>query len=109
MKTKKEQQILALVKNPGEEPYIDPRFENTLEAFQQAVGGFIEALYITTDIVLICNEEGRLRGLPYNTTFLGADFYGPVLIVGAHGDEFRSLKSIYVSEMRRLLRGGDRA
>lgn len=34
----KENQILVCIKEPGEEPRIEPLFDNTLEAFQKAVG-----------------------------------------------------------------------
>ncbi|MCI7282657.1 MAG: DUF3846 domain-containing protein [Dysosmobacter sp.] len=40
---------------------------------------------------MICNEEGRLQGLPHNCTFLGVDFVGPILIVGRTGDELTDL------------------
>lgn len=37
---------------------------------------------------MICNEEGRILDLPYNMTFLGHRFCGPILIVGIKGEEF---------------------
>lgn len=37
--------------------------ENTLEAEQKFVGGLIEAVAITEEIDLICNEEFLLQGL----------------------------------------------
>lgn len=87
----KENQILVVVKNPGERAYIDPCFENSLEAFQQAVGGYIETVGFASDVCVICNENGRLMDLPYNCTFLSEDFVGPILIVGVKGDHFCSL------------------
>lgn len=45
------------------------KIEPTLEAMQHAVGGYIEAVHPFQDdpsITLICNEEGKLRGLPRN-------------------------------------------
>lgn len=45
----KENQIMVIIKEPGKEPYIEPLFENTLEAFQTAVGGYIETVTIATD------------------------------------------------------------
>lgn len=99
----KEKQILVIVKKPGEDAYIEPLFDNTLEAFQKAVGGYIEALSFATDACVICNEEGRIMGLPYNYTFLGHDFVGPILIVGIKGDEFSSLRGTLVARMLREL------
>ena len=99
----KEKQILICIKEPGKGPRIEPLFENTLEAFQKAVGGYIETVTLCTDLVLICNEEGRLLDLPYNTTLCGLPFYGPVLAVGVKGDEFASVKGVNVSSVLRLL------
>ena len=39
---------------------------NTLEAFQEAVGGYIETVGLDANAVLVCNEEGKLSGLPAN-------------------------------------------
>lgn len=62
--------------------------ENTLEALQKEVGGYIETVTICTDLVLVCDEEGRLKGKPHNCTFLGCDFVGDLLIVGTDGKQF---------------------
>lgn len=104
-KPAKEAQILICVKYPGEEPRVEPLFDNTLEAFQEAVGGYIEAVTLCSDLVLICNEEGRIRGLPYNTTIAGCQFYGPVLAVGVKYDEFSSLKARHVRFVLEMLGG----
>lgn len=39
---------------------------NDLESMQQTVGGLIETVYLNDDVVLICNEEGKVNGLPPN-------------------------------------------
>lgn len=36
----------------------------TLEAMQGLVGGYIETVEIMDGIVIVCNEEGKLLGLP---------------------------------------------
>lgn len=76
----------AIRKKPGCAPEII-EVENTLEALQQEVGGYIETVSIA-DVVIICNEEGRLCGLPYNCGFVGVDFVGTILVVGRNKDEF---------------------
>lgn len=100
-----ENQILIMIKRPGEEPEVEPLFDNTLEAFQKAVGGYIETVTMCSDLVLICNEEGRLLGLPYNATICGLDFYGTVLAVGVKGEEFCSLKASTIPLITLTLRG----
>ena len=104
-KAAREAQILVCVKYPGEEPRVEPLFDNTLKAFQEAVGGYIEAVTLCTDLVLICNEEGRIRGLPYNTTICDCQFYGPVLAVGTKGVEFGSLKAQHIPMVLQLMAG----
>lgn len=101
-----ENQILVLTKLPGQPAYLDPLFDNKLEAFQEFVGGYIETVTIENDVVVICNEEGRLKGMAPNVTIRGIDFVGPVMIVGAKGDEFASLKSSKVPKLWKMLEEG---
>ena len=82
--------IKGLIKRPGE-PAEMALIENELKAFQKIVGGYIEEVTLTTDLVIICNEEGRLLGLPYNDTVAGIDFYGSLVMVGQDGEEFDDL------------------
>lgn len=80
----------AIYKAPARAPEVI-EVENTLEALQKKVGGYIEAVTIAPDACIVCNEEGWLRGMPYNITFGGVDLVGPILIVGVDGDEFCSV------------------
>lgn len=100
-------QILVAIKKPGELPGLEPLFENNLEAFQKAVGGYIEVVTVASDLVLICNEEGRLLDLPFNATICGLDFYGPVLAVGIKGEGFASIRGSAVPACLKLLNGRD--
>lgn len=77
----------AIYKKPGESPEIID-IDNTLEALQKAVGGYIETLSICSDLCIVCNEEGLLKKMPYNFKLGGHSFLGPVLLVGVKGDEF---------------------
>lgn len=102
-----EKQILVVIKEPGKAPVVDPTFENALESFQAAVGGYIETVTLATDLIIICNEEGRLMGLPHNCNVCGVDFVGTILAVGSKGEDFASLKAQNVPAVLRLL-GGDK-
>ena len=69
--------------------------ENTLEALQNAVDGYIETVpmrFIPPDkAVMIVNEEGRLRGLTMNRTaslYANTLIVGTALVVGVAGEEF---------------------
>ena len=75
--------IKVLVVEPNELPR-EEMIENTLKAKQDLVGGDIE--YVSrdyySDVIFICNEEGKLRGLPFNRA-IGQDIIaGPFIIVG---------------------------
>ena len=61
-------EIDILVVEPGEAPR-PAKAEDTLEAFQQIVGGPIEAgCYLPQRVMLVCNSEGKNMGLPLNRT-----------------------------------------
>ena len=48
---------------------------DSLESMQQVVGGFIEAIYPFEDqeVALVCNEEGKIKGLPLNRALYSPD------------------------------------
>lgn len=92
--------ISALIKRPGEIPR-HVNVSNSLEALQKNVEGYIETITIASDMVIICNEEGRLRNLPYNCTICDVDLVGPIMIVGKDGDEFSDLP-VKWGEMKKL-------
>ena len=82
------------------EPYELPKeiiIDNTLETKQKIVGGDIECVYLQNndDVVLICNEEGKINGMKLNRE-IGYDIIaGPFLVVGDdyENGEFKSLTS----------------
>ena len=65
--------------------------ENTLEALQREVDGYIETVGIAGDACIIVNEEGMINDLPFNLRLFGLQLFGTVLIVGVDGDEFCDL------------------
>lgn len=64
---------------------------NTLDAFQEAVGGNIEAVGLDCGVCLVCNEVGKIEGLPANRRVNGETIAGTFLIVGVEDEEFCSL------------------
>ncbi len=79
--------IRVLIKEPGKAAEMRT-IENTLESLQKIVGGYIETVTMFADLVVICNEEGRIYGLPFNCEFCNVDFCGPIVFVGVDGEEF---------------------
>ena len=82
------EKIYAIIKRPFEPVGRITEISNTLEALQEAVGGYIEVVWITSDMAIICDEEGRIKGLPHNCNIAGFDFVGTILAVGVKGEEF---------------------
>ena len=86
-----EAKIRAIIKRPDEEighvTNISPRLEN----LQNIVGGYIETVTLYSGWTIICNEEGRIRDLPYNCTIDNVDFYGEIIAIGVSGDDFTDL------------------
>lgn len=82
----KEERIRVLIVKPNEVPF-EMIIDNTLEAKQEIVGGYIEAVPLSESAELICNDEGKLIGLPPNRR-LGNDIItGTFIIVGANESE----------------------
>ena len=78
----------VVIVEPGNPPAVS-FIEDSLEAMQKAVGGYIE-LFETTEsgIDLFCNEEGKLSNMEMNRFF--PEFQdivcGPILAIG-HNEE----------------------
>lgn len=96
-----ERGITVIICEPGKLPRID-HIENTLEAMQGIVGGYIETFTFAEDACIVCNEEGRLQGLAPCMKLLGVDFVGTCMVVGVKGEEFCSVpKNVYNLLFRR--------
>lgn len=96
----------VLVVEPYKEPYekeIDPG----LESLQHEVGGDIEVVYPFDDpIGIICNEEGKLEGLPLNRSLRDEDgeiydiLAGTFLVVGLGEEDFQGLSKKQMDKFR---------
>lgn len=82
-------------------PYAYPEritIQPELENLQQLVDGFIEATYPFDDpVAIICNEEGKINGLPMNRALYDGSgnvcdvIAGNFLVVGLGEEDFTSL------------------
>jgi hypothetical protein len=72
--------MIQLIKSNGE---VTENFTaDTLKEKQDAVGGYIEVVHTQQKKVLIVNEEGRIKNLPFNlkaTEVAGQHIYGDVI------------------------------
>lgn len=64
MEIEQTEQIEILVVEPMIKPY-KAVIDNTLDAMQKVVGGYIEPIYLD-DVAVIVNEEGKINGSPLN-------------------------------------------
>ena len=63
----------VIVVEPKKKPMVQD-IGSDLESMQKIVGGSIEAVYPFADpVALICNEEGKLLGLPLNRALRDED------------------------------------
>ena len=86
--------INVLIVEPFELPY-EKEIPNTLEAKQKIVGGHIECTCLLDDdsVSIICNEEGKIRGLPLNRD-IGYDIIAGTFIIAGDDYENGEFKSL---------------
>lgn len=88
--------ITAVIYRPGERGEII-KIEPTLEKLQELVGGYIQAVRIAPEsreenpLMVIVNEEGRLKGLQRNRPLAINEYsveylVGPIVITGEWKD-----------------------
>lgn len=79
--------IKVIIKRPDEEYGHVTNISDRLENLQKTVEGNIEVISLG-DILIICNEEGKLQGLPFNM-FVGYDaVVGTIIVTGKTGEDF---------------------
>lgn len=65
--------------------------DDTLASMQQTVGGYLETVTLPDDLVLVCDEEARLKGLPPNRVIDGIAICGPFFICRRKRDKLIEL------------------
>lgn len=101
--------LKVIVKSPSDVYGRYEEIENSLEAMQKVVGGYIETIPVSGKTILVCNEEGKLKGLEPNLPYYGDVIVGTVFLCDIKGadmvdismslDEWRGI----VEEQRRTL------
>ena len=93
--------IRVLVKHPEQEP-AEVNVACNLKSLQEIVGGYIETVTFAEDFVVICNEEGRMLGLPNNCDMCGVNFVGTIILCGIDGDDFGDIPLPY-ADIKRIM------
>ena len=67
------EKMTVIAVEPGKKPYVQ-EIQSGLESLQKEVGGDIQAISPYTDAVsIICAEEGKLMGMPFNRALRDED------------------------------------
>ena len=97
----------VLVVRPMELPAVQ-EIDHTLSAMQELVGGTIQAVYPFDDpVALVCNDEGKLLGLPWNRALTddhGVPYdivCGTFFVVGIGDEAFTSLTERQIEKYRK--------
>lgn len=98
------EEINGLLVLPGEDP-VPVRFENSVKAIRALIGGHFQAIQCQTieeDTWLLCDDDGKYKGLDPNFMLQDDIFVGPVLFVGSNelGDDFDDISR---SAMKRIV------
>lgn len=86
------------VGKPPEERVID----NTLEALQELVRGYIEVVHFG-DLLMIVNEDGKFLEMEPHIAFPADVVVGNVVILGEDGEEFRGLTQAEIIRAKKML------
>ena len=89
------------------EPGLRPRradIPHTLRDMQQTVGGYIEIIRPFDDpVVLVCDEEGKLKGYELNRAIAGEDIIaGTFFLAGFAGEDLTDLSDDLVEKYEAL-------
>ena len=101
--------IRILVVEPTKDPYVK-EIDGSLASMQAIVGGFIQAVEPFEDhnVLLVCNEEAKLLGLPENRFLRNRNgvpydiIHGTFFLAQGSGEEFCSLTDKQIQTYTRL-------
>ena len=94
----------VIVKEPGKTSEYR-EIDNTLEAMQEIVGGYIECVFLEGGAVMVCNEEGKLMGMQMNFPFRGDIIVGTVFVCGTDDEGDFTDVPITLEEWEEIING----
>ena len=99
----------VIIKRPEEKYGHVCSISDSLENLQKTVGGYIEVVPITNSpdgkrILLVCNEEGKVRNLEPNINLMGEQIVGTFFLCSESGEEFDDLPATWgLAEWKKFL------
>lgn len=97
--------IKVVFKEVGKDPVV-MEIEDTLEAKQKLVEGLIEVIPYNEDLLLICNEEGKITNLKPNLKFDYDYIAGNCFIIGDdfENEGFKSIRDDQIEDVIKNLK-----
>ncbi len=100
----------VLMIEPGKAPY-EAELDGSLKSMQEAVGGGIEGYYPYAEpVAIVCNDEGKINGLPLNRAIYNQDgemieiMAGTFFIAGLGEESFADLLRICSNNLNQYAR-----
>lgn len=79
----KSKMIRVILVEPDKEPYVR-EISNSLNSFQNIVGGLIEYINLENNVDIICNDEGKMMGFDFNRIIKNDVIAGNFIIAGVN-------------------------
>ncbi len=105
----------VLMIEPGKAPY-EAELDGSLKSMQEAVGGGIEGYYPYAEpVAIVCNDEGKINGLPLNRAIYNQDgemieiMAGTFFIAGLGEESFADLLRICSNNLNQYARRANEA
>lgn len=88
--------------------FVMTEIEDTLDAMQKFVDGDIETINITDKILLVCNDEGKMRGLPPSAFIIKHQqmqdiIMGKFFLCREDGENMVSIQETDIAEFKRIV------
>ena len=80
----------VVYKAVGQEPTIIDIAKNG-DIMREFIDGYLEVVPFAHDVLVICDEEGKLKEKPLNFKLFGDDIVGDVLFVSHENGDFKEL------------------
>lgn len=92
-----EGKIKVIIKRPDEKYGHVTNISQSLKNLQRTVGGYIEMVTLAhlndnKNLVVICDEEGRIKGKDWNCQVCGIGFVGDIIVAETDGEELTDLE-----------------
>ena len=98
--------IKVIVKRPLDIVGHEDRIPNDDKVISEIVGGNIETIFLSKDIVVLCNEDGKLLGLPHNLDLKKVRLVGTLIFAGINDQGYTDYPGD-INHFRKHILGGD--